>query len=126
MDKINNLKMFQKGSSGNVKGKPKGTKSRATVLRKLIYMKAMVENPNGEGALMKGTVEEQIAVALIRKALAGDIAAFREIMDSVYGKIPQPVENPVDPGKVGQGQSIPFTIMNPTTGIVEAFDIGGA
>ncbi len=33
------------------------------------------------------TVEEAIALALIKKALSGDIAAIKEIQDTVHGKL---------------------------------------
>ncbi|MBA3357151.1 MAG: hypothetical protein H0U18_14670 [Pyrinomonadaceae bacterium] len=35
----------------------------------------------------KGTVEDQIALALIAKAVKGDVSAIREILDTVYGKV---------------------------------------
>jgi hypothetical protein len=40
----------------------------------------------GTGRKMLGTVEDAAALALIAKAIRGNVPAFRLIMDSVYGR----------------------------------------
>jgi hypothetical protein len=88
MGKLENLKSYKPGQSGNPKGKPKGTKNRATALKRFMDLSAKIINPENSKS-MDGTIEEKIAAAQIKKALEGDTTAFREIMDSLYGKIPQ-------------------------------------
>lgn len=58
---------FQKGQSGNPKGKPKGTRNRATLA---------VE------ALLDGQAEDLTQIA-IDKALAGDMTALRLCLDRI-------------------------------------------
>ena len=83
---IENLKSFKKGDHGNPNGRPKGVKNRSTILKKWIEVNAKVKNPvtkQEEG----GTVEDLITIALITKALAGDVQAIKEINDTLYGKL---------------------------------------
>jgi hypothetical protein len=65
---------FKKGNSGG--GKPKGTKNRSTLLKKWLEVGAKV-----------GTVEDEVILALIKKAKSGDIQAIKEIQDTLHGKI---------------------------------------
>lgn len=74
-----NLKSWKAGQSGNPAGKPKGMRNRSTIVRKWLEASAT----DGE----EGQVADQLTRALIRKAAEGDVAAFRELMDSCYGKI---------------------------------------
>lgn len=77
---------WKPGTSGNPAGKPKGKQNRSTVLRK--WLDVPVDFSDAlTGAHVKGTVEDQIALALIRKAISGDVGAAKEILDSVYGKV---------------------------------------
>lgn len=93
MAKEDNLKSYKKGESGNPKGKVKGTLNRATVLKRFLSLAANYENPADEsGNEVTGTLEEKLWAAQITRALTGDTVAFREIMDSMYGKIPQKSE----------------------------------
>ncbi len=66
-------KPFVKGKSGNPKGKPKGSLNRSTLLRKWLSVKATIRNPETKEDV-KGTVEDRIALALITKAIKGDVA----------------------------------------------------
>jgi hypothetical protein len=38
------------------------------------------------GKEITGTLEDKIALALIGKAINGDVAAIKEVYDSIYGK----------------------------------------
>lgn len=87
-----NLKPWKKGQSGNPAGKPKGTRNRATIIRELLEAKAT----DGDGQ-----IADQITRALINKAAEGDVAAFRELFDSAYGKNTDKVENSVHYTKMG-------------------------
>ncbi len=83
-----NLKPWQEGQSGNPAGKPKGALNRATILKR--YLAAnLKDNPSDVPFELEGkiTVEDAIALALIKKALSGDIAAIKEIQDTVHGKM---------------------------------------
>ncbi|MGE0109042.1 MAG: DUF5681 domain-containing protein [Bdellovibrionales bacterium] len=88
MANAENLTPWQEGQSGNPSGKRKGTLNRATILKR--YLSAnLKEAPEDIPIELEGriTVEEAISLALIKKALSGDIAAIREVQDTVYGKI---------------------------------------
>jgi len=52
-------------------------------LKKSLVQDSIIEYPTAEIA---GTIEDSIALALVRKAMARDVTAIREIYDSVYGK----------------------------------------
>jgi hypothetical protein len=85
---VENLKPWQAGQSGNPMGKPKGALNRATILKR--YLEASLkDNPSDIPFELEGkiTVEDAIVLALIKKALSGDIAAIKEIQDTVHGKM---------------------------------------
>jgi hypothetical protein len=81
-----NIRPPVKGEIRNPKGKPVGTKSRKTLLRKWLELNASVLTPiTGEQQI--GTIEDAVNIALIKKALEGDVNAIKEINDTLYGKI---------------------------------------
>ena len=68
------------------RGRPKGSKNRSTVLKAWLETKIEITNPfTNETETV--TVEDDIVLALIAKARNGDVTAYKEIMDSAYGKI---------------------------------------
>lgn len=67
----------------NRKGYPKGQKNRSTILRELL---ALVDD-DGKNK------EYKINEAVILKAISGDVAAYKEIQDTMYGKVPDKVLN---------------------------------
>lgn len=81
-----NLKPFQPGQSGNPNGRPEGARNRSTVLKELLATICEFTNPL---TLRKETadLETQIMAALAAKARRGDIAAIKEIQDTLYGKV---------------------------------------
>lgn len=90
--KRNKAPTWQKGQSGNPKGNHKGTKHRATELKELLAL--IVRDPKGKGvpnplnpAEKSVTFEKMINVALIKKALTGNVEAIKEIQDTVYGRM---------------------------------------
>ena len=88
---IENLEPFKKGQSGNPNGRPKGRRNRSTLVREWLEVAQKIKNP------ITGTTEELeqqdiMTLALIKKAREGDVAAYRELMDSAHGK----VENKID------------------------------
>lgn len=69
----------------NREGRPKGSKNRATILKKWLEVASKYKHPETKEEL-EGTVEDKIALGIISKAMDGDVSAFKEIMDSIYGK----------------------------------------
>lgn len=89
-------KPWPKGTSGNPKGYPKGKPNRSTILKELLALTLTqngkaVENPL-DPKQKKMTIEQAVNIALIQKALKGNIEAIKEIMDSVHGKITEKKE----------------------------------
>jgi len=78
-DKTKHLKSWKPGQSGNPAGRPKGALNRSTLVRQLLDAKA---TDGGDGS-----VADQLVRAMIKKATNGDVNAYRELMDSAYGKI---------------------------------------
>jgi hypothetical protein len=90
-----NLKSWKKGQSGNPKGKPKGVEHSKTRLIRLLQIVQKKKNAiTGESE--EFSVAEQMDMALILKALKGDIKAYAEILDRIEGKATQHIENKND------------------------------
>ena len=73
-----NLIPAQAGEIRNPAGKPKGTRNRSTIVREIIE------------AVMAGEDVPQIdkaTVAVLQKAIGGDVTAWEKLMDSAYGKV---------------------------------------
>lgn len=89
---------FEKGNQlAKGHGRPKGSKNRATILKELMELALLdasgkqVANPlNPKEKRM--LVETALGVAIIQKALKGNVEAYREIMDSVHGKMTEKKE----------------------------------
>jgi len=93
-DKLNNLKPFNKGESGNPNGRPKGSKNRSTIARKWLEVNQSLKNPlTGESETM--SQEDLMTLALIKKAREGDVSAYKALMDSGYGAPLQQVEQTI-------------------------------
>lgn len=68
----------------------KGVPNRATKLRHWLNIKRTIpagKNPSGKD--FTGTVEDELELVMIREAQQGNVMAYKEIKDSLYGKIPQ-------------------------------------
>jgi hypothetical protein len=81
--RIDNLKPWKRGESGNPGGRPK-TKPLTEELARLLEQEA----PNGKG----DTWAVVIAQALLTKARKGDVRAITELANRVEGKALQAVE----------------------------------
>jgi hypothetical protein len=93
-DKLNNLKPFEKGESGNPNGRPKGSKNRSTIARQWLDVNQNLKNPlTGETETM--SQEDLMTLALIKKAREGDVAAYKALMDSGYGAPVQQIEQTI-------------------------------
>ena len=80
-----NLIPAKKGEIRNPKGRGKGARNRKTIVREWLMVEQEFKNP------LTGTVEilsqaDIMTLAIISKARKGDVVAFRELMDSGFGK----------------------------------------
>ena len=64
----------------------KGIPNRSAALRKWLTAKKKIINPITK-AQDRGTVEDEVVLALIAKAVKGDVPAIREILDTMSGKL---------------------------------------
>lgn len=83
---------FKKGQTGNPNGRPKGTRNRATVAREWLELLEKTNNPI-TGEIQELDQQDLITLAVIKKAREGDVGAYRELMDSAYGKALQPFDH---------------------------------
>ena len=83
---------FKKGESGNPNGRPKGSRNRSTVAMEWLALVEKTTNPI-TGATEHLEQQDIMTLALIKKANEGDVSAYRELMDSAYGKAQQPIDH---------------------------------
>ncbi len=86
-----NLNPFKKGQSGNPKGRPVGSKNRSTIARKWLEATEKSKNPI-TGDLEELTQEDIGTLALIKKMRQGDVRAYKELMDSMYGTAKETID----------------------------------
>jgi len=72
-----NIKPPVKGEVRNPNGRPKGVLNRSTIVKR--WLEAKLDNDH--------LFVDAITKAIIEKAMSGDVAAFKELMDSGYGKV---------------------------------------
>jgi len=86
-----NLIPYEKGQSGNPKGRPKGSKNRSSVAKKWLSVEQNQKNPltNKDEDMSQ---EDLITLALIKKARKGDVQAYQKLLDSAYGAPVQQIE----------------------------------
>lgn len=68
----------------------RGIPNRSTFLRKWLKSKVTLPAhlvPNGLQGPQQGTIEDHMALALIARALRGNVSAIKEVLDTVYGKV---------------------------------------
>lgn len=82
----------KKGEIRNPNGRPSGSKNRKTLLKKWLELSADVLAPI-TNAKFEGTVEDAVYIALVKKALDGDVNAIKEISDTMYGKLKDSMEH---------------------------------
>lgn len=71
---------FKKGTSGNPKGKPKGTRNLASVLHRTLRERVVI-NENGIRRIV--TKLEAAIKQLVNKAASGDLPAMRQLSSLV-------------------------------------------
>lgn len=85
-----NLIPAKKGEVRNPKGRG-NSKNRSTILKKWIEVAAKLKHPETKEEL-PGTMEDKVALALLSRALKGDVQAIKEINDTLYGKLTEKSE----------------------------------
>jgi hypothetical protein len=90
-----NMRPAKKGEIRNPKGKPKGTLNRSTTLKKWLYTRTKLKNPITKKEEV-GTIEDMIALALLKKGMEGDVPAIREALDTIYGKVKEKLDIDMD------------------------------
>lgn len=86
-----NLIPYQKGQSGNPKGRPVGSKNRSTIAKKWLQIEQKLKNPL-TNEVEKMSQEDLMTLALIKKAREGDTQAYQKLLDSAYGQPLQQIE----------------------------------
>ena len=90
-----NLKPFKKGYDERREnnGRPKGSRNRSTIVREALETDIEYEHPlTGVKSKMKAV--DAMVLSMLKSALEDrNVQAFKELMDSGYGKILQEVHN---------------------------------
>jgi len=82
---------FQKGKSGNPRGRPKRDPSIAAVVRRISNQKVKTNGQSGEQYMTK---LEAMMTQLVNKAASGDLKAVRVFMQ-MAAKFPELVKDPL-------------------------------
>lgn len=85
---LKNLKPPKKGEIRNPKGRPEGIQNRSTIAKKWLESLVTANNPL-DGKQSTLPAQDQMTLAIIKKAMDGDVSAYRELMDSAFGKAVQ-------------------------------------
>ncbi|HON21127.1 MAG TPA: DUF5681 domain-containing protein [Bacteroidales bacterium] len=86
MAREDNIIPAKKGEVRNPKGRPKGSRNRSTIVKYWLEMTKKGRNPITEMAEVL-EIQDFMTLVQIVKALKGDLNAYRELMDSAYGRI---------------------------------------
>ena len=90
-----NLIPAKKGEIRNPKGRGKGVRGRATIVREWLMVEQKFKNPlTGQEEILSQA--DIMTLAVINKARKGDVIAFRELMDSGFGKNKDIQETTID------------------------------
>ena len=78
-------KPFSKGQSGNPQGRPAGTENSRTRLKRILTAEIEAVNDlTGQKEILSGI--DLMDIAMIKKALDGNVSAYAEILDRFEGK----------------------------------------
>lgn len=81
---LSNLQPFQKGVSGNLKGRTKGRLDSRTIFNRFLNAPSEVKNEKGKDLGLNNL--EAAIVKVIANAKDGDLASLREVLDRIEGK----------------------------------------
>lgn len=113
---LDNLTPFKPGQSGNPAGKPPGIPNAKTRYKRILELITEKTNPV-TGETEKFTQLELMDMAIFNKALKGDLASYKEIMDRLEGRSAQSVD--VTSG----GEKLPTVIIENVYGTKPNFRI---
>ena len=89
-----NLIPAKAGEIRNPKGRGKGVRNRATIVKEWLMVEQKFKNPlTGQEEILSQA--DIMTLAVINKARKGDVIAFRELMDSGFGKNQEIVKNEI-------------------------------
>ena len=89
-----NLIPAKKGEIRNPRGRGKGVRNRATIVKEWLMVEQKFKNPlTGQEEILSQA--DIMTLAVINKARKGDVIAFRELMDSGFGKNQEIVKNEI-------------------------------
>ena len=87
MANLKNLKPFKPGISGNPLGKPRGTLNTATIIKKILQTKAVLEeHPLTHKHDVTLSVQKMLVLAMVKEALHGNVRAFMSLVERAEGK----------------------------------------
>jgi hypothetical protein len=116
---------FKKGRSGHPEGRPRGSPNVTSELKGLLAAKTAIKL---NGALQKVPTARAICLALIQKALGGDVRAFSKIVDIIGPAMADELKATASPssadvdilrraldraGERTPGSSLPARVENP-------------
>src|SRR5271168_2118697 len=84
-------KQFRKGTSGNPKGRPRGSKSLSTIVKETLDEKVVVRE---NGSCRRITKRAAMIKQQANKAMSGDQRAFRSLIDLDLRLNPEDVRQP--------------------------------
>lgn len=90
-----NLKPFSKEHQPTNRKSRKGVPNRATVFKKWLETKINIDDPN-TGKKVKVTLLEAAALGQIQSAMDGNTSAWKEIQDTLHGKLEDKVKAEVE------------------------------
>ena len=102
LENLKKRKSFKKNDPRiNRAGRTEGTRNRSTVVMEVLSVVADMEDISPKNADLlkryglktKGKLEMLMTAAQVIKSMSGDTRAYEVLIDSIYGKISQPVEH---------------------------------
>ena len=108
-----NIKPPKKGEVRNPNGRGKGVRNRSTIVKEWLSVEQSIKNPiTSETEVLSQS--DIMTLALISKARKGDVAAYKELMDSAFGK----VQNTLDVTTNNESLNVdPFAKIRQNVGI---------
>jgi len=113
--------LWQKGQSGNPKGRPKGSGKGLPVFKS---WRTLISGLADKRDVKGDKMQHKIASTLLKMAAGGDLGAIREVLDRVEGKALQSIQTDVTTGGESLNASINFVGM-PTINALPAHDEPG-
>ena len=89
--RVENLKPYKPGESGNPAGRPPGL-GIVDIFNRLLARKIKFKDPLSDNLEVEMTVKERLAFAMMAKALKGGEKAMEIILDRTDGKVALPMK----------------------------------